>query len=123
MKRFSKGSDVEVVLRYNPEWMGSSKNSLQWYYDVRKYIGLSKRNPAHVLAFWSFASFILDGDIPYLELPATGADLYNRSGRAYTISRFKGPDFVYGESEYRFPITRNKLLSGVAFFKDRKSVV
>ena len=60
--------------------------------------------------------FILDGAIPYLELPATGSDLYNRSGRAYTISRFKGPSFAYGETEYRFPITRNKLLSGVAFF-------
>jgi len=42
--------------------------------------------------------------------------MYNRSGRAYTISRFKGPDFAYGETEYRFPITTNKLLSGVAFF-------
>jgi len=113
--RSYSGTHVEVVLRYNPEWLGSSKNSMQWYYDIRKYIGLSKRNPAHVLAFWSFASFQLNGAIPYLELPATGSDLYNRSGRAYTISRFKGPDFAYGESEYRFPITPNKLLSGVAF--------
>lgn len=113
--RSYSGSHVEVVLRYNPEWLGSSKNSTQFYYDIRKYIGLSKRNPAHVLAFWSTASFWLNGDIPYLELAATGSDMYNRSGRAYTISRFKGPTFAYGESEYRFPITRNKLLSGVAF--------
>jgi hypothetical protein len=113
--RSYSGAHIELVLRYNPEWLGSAKNSLQWYYDVRKYIGLSKRNPAHVLALWSTASFILDGDIPYLELPATGSDLYNRSGRAYTISRFKGPSFAYAESEYRFPITPNKLLSGVAF--------
>lgn len=113
--RSYSGSHVEIVLRYNPEWMGSSKNSWEWYYDVRKYVGLSKKNPAHVLAFWSFASFILNGALPYLELPATGSDMYNRSGRAYTISRFKGPSFVYGETEYRFPITANKLLSGVAF--------
>ena len=113
--RSYSGAHVELVFRYNPEWLGSSKNSTQFYYDIRKYIGLSKRNPAHVLAFWSTASFILNGDIPYLELPATGSDMYNRSGRAYTISRFKGPSFAYGESEYRFPITPNKLLSGVAF--------
>ena len=113
--RSYSGAHVEVVLRYNPEWFGSSKNSTQFYYDIRKYIGLSKRNPAHVLAFWSTASFWLNGEIPYLELPATGSDMYNRSGRAYTISRFKGPSFAYGESEYRFPITPNKLLSGVAF--------
>jgi hypothetical protein len=54
----------------------------------------------------NFASFKLSGTIPYLELPATAYDIYNRAGRAYT----------YYESEYRFPITRNKLLSGVAFF-------
>jgi outer membrane protein assembly factor BamA len=114
--RSYSGAHVEVVFRYNPEWLGSSKSSTQWYYDVRKYIGLSKRNPAHVLALWSTASFKLNGTIPYLELPATGSDMYNRSGRAYTISRFKGPSFVYFETEYRYPITRNKLLSGVAFF-------
>jgi hypothetical protein len=53
--------------------------------------------------------------VPYLELPATGYDTYNRSGRAYTIGRFKGPSFAYFESEYRFPITPNKFISGVVF--------
>ena len=113
--RSYSGAHVEVVLRYNPEWFGSSANSTQFYYDFRKFIGLNKRNPAHVLALWSTASFRLSGDIPYLELPSTGSDMYNRSGRAYTISRFKGPSFAYGETEYRFPISPNKLLSGVAF--------
>ena len=114
--RSYSGTYVEVVLRVNPEWLGSSKKSVQFYYDLRKYIGLSKKNPEHVLAFWLIASFKLSGTIPYLELPATGTDMYDRSGRAYTISRFKGPSYTYYESEYRFPITRNKLLSGVAFF-------
>jgi hypothetical protein len=53
--------------------------------------------------------------LPYINLPGTGLDQYNRGGRAYTFGRFKGPSFVYLESEYRFPITRNKLFSGVAF--------
>jgi outer membrane protein assembly factor BamA len=110
------GAYAEVDFRFNPEWLGSSKNSIQFYYDFRKYIGLSKKNPEHVLAFWFTASFKLSGTIPYLELPATGADMYNRSGRAYTIGRFRGPSYSYYETEYRFPITRNKLLSGVAFF-------
>lgn len=113
--RSYSGTYAEVVLRVNPEWLGSSKKSTQFYYDLRKYIGLSKKNPEHVLAFWLIGSFKLSGAIPYLELPATGSDMYNRSGRAYTISRFKGPSYTYYESEYRFPITRNKLLSGVAF--------
>jgi len=114
--RSYSGTYVEVVLRVNPEWMGSSKESVQFYYDLRKYIGLSKKNPEHILAFWLIASFRLSGTIPYLELPATGSDMYGRSGRGYTISRFKGPSYTYWESEWRFPITRNKLLSGVAFF-------
>ena len=110
------GTYVEINFRFNPEWLGSSKNSIQFYYDLRKYIGLSKKNPEHVLAFWFIASFKLSGTIPYLELPATAYDMYNRAGRAYTIGRFKGPSYTYYESEYRYPITRNKLLSGVAFF-------
>ncbi|MGL6269312.1 MAG: BamA/TamA family outer membrane protein, partial [Chitinophagaceae bacterium] len=31
------------------------------------------------------------------------------------IGRFRGPSYFYLESEYRFPISRNKLFSGVAF--------
>jgi len=49
--RSYSGAHVEVVFRYNPEWFGSSKNSSQFYYDIRKYIGLSKRNPTHIFAF------------------------------------------------------------------------
>ena len=114
--RSYSGTYAEVDFRFNPEWMGSTKQSIQFYYDLRKYIGLSKKSPEHVLAFWLTASYQLSGTAPYLELPATGADMYNRSGRAYTIGRFRGPSYAYFESEWRFPITRNKLLSGVAFF-------
>ena len=48
-------------------------------------------------------------------MPSTGSDNYKRSGRAYTIGRFKGPSYAYLETEYRFPILRNKLISGVCF--------
>ena len=68
-----------------------------------------------MLALWHWASYALNGTVPYLELPATGYDTYGRSGRAYTMGRFKGPEYVDFEAEWRFPITKNKLLSGVAF--------
>ena len=109
------GVYAEMGFRLNQKWLGSTKSSVQLIYDLRKYIGLSKKNPEHVLALWHIGSYKLGGTIPYLELPATGYDAYSRSGRAYTIGRFKGPSYAYFESEYRFPITRNKLLSGVAF--------
>lgn len=109
------GIYFETYVRFNQTWMGSTRNSIQWYYDFRKYWSLSKRNPDHVLALWTWASYLLSGELPYLELPYTGSDTYNRSGRGYTIGYFRGPSYAYFETEYRYPITRNKLLSGVVF--------
>jgi len=109
------GIYADFNLRFNQKWMGSTKNSIQLQYDLRKYFSLSKKNPEHVLALWHWASYALNGTVPYLELPATAYDTYGRSGRAYTMGRFKGPEYVDFEAEWRFPITKNKLLSGVAF--------
>jgi hypothetical protein len=109
------GIYADFNLRFNQKWMGSTKNSVQLQYDLRKYFSLSKKNPEHVLALWHWASYTLSGTVPYLELPATGYDTYGRSGRAYTMGRFKGPEYADFEAEWRFPITKNKLLSGVAF--------
>ncbi len=109
------GMYADIALRFNQTWLGSSQNAIQLIYDFRKYWSLSKKNPEHVLAFWHWASYKLSGGVPYLELPATAYDTYARSGRAYTIGRFKGPSYAYFETEYRFPILRNKFISGVAF--------
>lgn len=109
------GMYADIAVRVNPKFLGSTLNSTQLITEFRKYFSLSKKNPEHVLAFWHLATFQLSGVVPYLDLPATGTDIYNRSGRAYTIGRFRGPSYFYLESEYRFPITQNKLLSGVVF--------
>ena len=80
------------------------------------YIGLSKRFPRHLLAFWMFGSFVVGGKIPYLDLMATGFDQMNSSGRGYIQGRWRGENFVYGEVEYRFPISQcSKILGGVLF--------
>ena len=109
------GFYADLTFSLSQEWLGSTKPAFQIIYDIRKYFSLSKKNPEHVLAFWHMVSYKLDGTVPYLALPATGYDLYNRMGRGYTIGRFKGLSLSYFETEYRFPITRNKLFSGVAF--------
>lgn len=114
--RAYKGIYANAGIRLNQTWIGSSKNATQLNLDLRKYVSLSKKHPEHVLAFWTWSSFVLGGRLPYLELPGTGRDLNFRSGRGYTISFFKGTQFFYYETEYRFPITRNRLLSGVTFF-------
>lgn len=122
------GLYADLAFRFNPQVLGSTKRSAQLMTEFRKYFSLSTHNPEHVLAFWHLATYNLGGELPYLDLPGTATDMYNRSGRAYTIGRFRGPSYFYLESEYRFPITANKLLSGVAFVnlqsmsdnKDRK---
>jgi len=111
-----KGLYVDLILRANQKWLGSEKGALQLKTELRKYWSVSRKNPEQVLAYWLWGSYLLNGSLPYLELPGTGSDVNQRMGRAYTISRFKGPSFFYNEMEYRFPVTRNKLLSGVAFF-------
>jgi outer membrane protein assembly factor BamA len=115
LNRAFKGIYADLTMRLNPTWLGSTRASTQVMTELRKYFSLSKRNPEHVIAFWHLGTYKLGGDLPYLDLPATASDMYNRSGRAYTIGRFRGPSHFYLESEYRFPITRNKLISGVVF--------
>jgi hypothetical protein len=69
-----------------------------------------------VLAFRVFGSFKISGELPYLNLMSNGFDPINSSGRGYTQGRWRGEDFVYGEVEYRFPISPcSKIVGGVLF--------
>ena len=111
-----KGLYADISFRFNQTWLGSKQNSILAMYDIRKYWSLSKRNPEHVIALWHWATYTLDGAMPYLQLPGTAGDIYQRSGRGYTFGRFKGPSFAAFEMEYRFPVTSDKLFSGVIYF-------
>jgi hypothetical protein len=117
--RAYKGIYADAGIRINQTWMGSTKSAVQFTTDFRKYFSLSSENPEHVLAFWNWGSYLVTGDIPYLELPGTAKDGSFRSGRGYTTGYFKGTKFNYSEVEYRFPILKNKFLSGVAFFSEQ----
>ena len=79
-------------------------------------MNLEKKFPRHLLAFWYYGAFQISGEIPYFELWATGFDQMNSSGRGYKQGRWRGENLVYGEVEYRFPITRcSQVLGGVLF--------
>jgi hypothetical protein len=111
-----KGFYVNANYRYNFQWIGSDASGSQLWTEFRTYVGLSKRLPRHLLAFWFYGSFVLSGVIPYLDLPATGFDQMNSSGRGYNQGRWRGEDFIYGEIEYRFPISQcSQILGGVLF--------
>ena len=107
------GSFASVIFRQNLTLLGSDANWESLQLDFRKYIKLSSGSN-NVLAIWSIAAFT-HGNVPYLDLPSTGSDMYNNSGRGYSIGRFRGRNELYLEGEYRFGITRNGLLGAVLF--------
>ncbi len=111
-----KGYYAHINYRNNQEWLGSSQNSSSLWLEFRTYIPLSERTPRHLLAFWTYANFQISGRQPYLTLMSVGEDQNSRSGRGYMGGRFRGEDLVYGEIEYRFPISPcSKILGGVLF--------
>jgi outer membrane protein assembly factor BamA len=99
---------------YFKDFLKGTSNWQRLQYDLRTYVRLTK-DARHRLAFWFFGNLVTGGDAPYFDLPATGSDTYGRSGRGYTQGRFRGQRMVYGETEYRWTITRNGLLGMVAF--------
>lgn len=94
--------------------MGSTSTYTSLILDLRKYYKFPASSD-NILAFWSYNWIILNGQPPYLDLPATSWDTNSATGRGYIQGRFRGAQMVYLESEYRYKITRNGLLGGVVF--------
>jgi hypothetical protein len=93
-------------------FLGASTGWTGMLLDVRKFF----KAPFHsVFGLWLYSVWNLAGDPPYLDLPATGSDTYNNTGRGYEQNRFVGKRMVDLEGEYRFPISRNGLIGGVVF--------
>ncbi len=111
-----KGTYANVNYRVNLEGLGSSRNSSMLLTEYRTYLSLGQQRYRHILAVWLYGNFVTSGNVPYLLLPAIGYDQRQKTGRGYTFGRFRGEDMVYGEAEYRFPISANTgILGGVCF--------
>ncbi len=102
----------------NAVFLGSNSSWNSLLIDLRKYFRMPGNN---VLAFWSYNVFTISGNPPYLDLPGTGTDTYNNTGRGYVYDRFIGKKMVDLEAEFRYHITRDGLLGGV-LFADAESV-
>ncbi len=107
------GGLASITYRDNFTFLGSDNSWQELSMEFKKFLKLSDQSN-NILAFWSIAQFTW-GNVPYLDLPATGEDMYNNSGRGYPQDRFRGKNFLYVESEYRFGITKNGLIGGVVF--------
>ncbi|MBK6732055.1 MAG: BamA/TamA family outer membrane protein [Bacteroidetes bacterium] len=111
-----KGYYARASWRGAFEFLGNEVGGNVYEFEYRSFHSLSKHNPRHLIAFWMMANFSDEGTFPYMVLPATAYDQRGRSARGYTQGRFRGNDYVYLETEYRFPITKcNKVLGGVVF--------
>ena len=95
-------------------FLGGSSGWQLLHFENRTYKSLTRDQRKH-LAFWLFGDFVAAGTAPYFDLPATGMDMFGRSGRGYAEGRFRGERLLYGEAEYRATLTRNGFLGMVVF--------
>jgi len=110
------GHYAQLTFRENAKFIGSSQSSSTLYYEYRTYFNVCDvKRGKHVLALWTWGQLMTNGKLPYLATPSIGWDMYNRSGRGYIQGRIRGENLAYNEAEYRFPISKNGLLGGVAF--------
>lgn len=111
----NSGLFVNVSYRFNPKISASQQQSTTVTLDSRYFIPLSKKYKQHVLGFWMYGQFLTSGNLPYLNLPSIGWDQNSRTGKGYIQGLFRGANLVFLETEYRFPITKNQLISGTVF--------
>lgn len=111
----NKGLYLNMNYRYNPKNNHNKQGSGILLLESRYFIPIDKINKQHVIGFWAYGQFSINGRLPYLNLPAVGWDQNSRSGKGYIQGLFRGTNLLYFESEYRFPITRNQMISGTVF--------
>jgi outer membrane translocation and assembly module TamA len=111
----NNGLFLNMNYRYNPKTDLNRQRSSTLLLESRYFLPLSKINKQHVLGIWAYGQFQLKGRLPYLNLPAIGWDQNSRSGKGYPQGLLRGTNLLYFESEYRFPITKNQMISGTVF--------
>lgn len=110
-----------ISYKINPTFLGSDQNSSLLLLDYRHYFNLSETRKRHLIALWGFGNFLVSGDVPYMNLPSLGWDMFGRTGRGYAQGRFRGESMVYSEAEYRFPLQKNKETFGGTVFVNAAS--
>jgi outer membrane protein assembly factor BamA len=109
------GMFANINYRFNPALNKNQHASNMLFMEYRYFLPLSKYNEQHVFSLWATGQFLTVGTVPYLNLPSIGWDQRSRSGKGYTQGLFRGQKMVYFETEYRFPISCNQLVSGTVF--------
>lgn len=111
----NNGMFANINYRFNPAISTNQYASNVLFMEYRYFMPLSKFNKQHVLSVWATGQFVTSGVVPYLNLPSIGWDQRSRSGKGYVQGLFRGQKLVNFETEYRFPISCNNLISGTLF--------
>jgi hypothetical protein len=109
-----RGRYASIILRHNPRWLGSDREWTSLTLDLRTYLPWPPSSH-NVLALWSYSVIVLGGRPPYVDLPGTGLDASNNTGRGYPTGRFRGTTMLDLEAEYRIQLSRNGLFGMVIF--------
>lgn len=108
------GMYFDLQFIYHMRVLGSNNNWSSLLLEARKYVPLTRKWYTE-LAFWGYVWLTPSGHPPYLDMPSTGWDAYNNTGREYVNGRYRGLNMIYFETELRFDIMRNGLLGMVVF--------
>jgi hypothetical protein len=112
----TQGHYFQFVWRWNDTNMGSTYTNNSLFIDARKYIPIYKNYRNHILSLRSYYWTVLNGDTPYLDLPATNwAPSSGISGRGFESGRYRSNAMLYTEAEQRTQLTKNGLWGFVAF--------
>lgn len=111
----NRGMFANINYRFNPALSKNQYASTILFMEYRYFMPLSKYNKQHVFCIWATGQFVTSGTVPYLNLPSIGWDQRSRSGKGYVQGLLRGQKLVYLETEYRFPISCNNLISGTVF--------
>jgi hypothetical protein len=109
-----KGIYANILFEPKFTFMGSDANWQSLLLEFRTYIPFPAKSQ-NILAFWSYNWFTVGGTPPYLLLPSTAWDEFSNTGRGYIQGRFRSPNMIDQEVEYRFVVSRNGLFGGVVF--------
>lgn len=105
-----------IQYKINPSFLGSDQSSSTLLLDYRHYFNLNPQRKRNLIGVWGMGNFLVSGELPYMNLPSLGWDMFGRGGRAYAQGRFRGANMVYGEAEWRFPLQRDKETFGGTVF-------
>jgi hypothetical protein len=109
------GAYFLVSWRWNDTNLGSTFTNNSLYIDGRKYIPLNSSR-VNKIALRSYYWTVLNGETPYLDLPATTwAPASGIASRGFENGRYRSNAMVYVEAEHRYQLSYNGLWGMVAF--------